>query len=158
MVESKESLQGKKQGRKKGRRREKRCPSSDRSVERRYALLNGSCRIQEQRESWQGFSNDSTAFVDVSKGTIRNLSERLIQGKNTEGDARRFASVPRLIKVGKEVFGAVRYGSRDSSYPIESKSVRIQGTTRYLVFENAFPLEKIFWQTSLMFRLIYSMH
>lgn len=112
MVESKESLQGKKQGRKKGRRREKRCPSSDRSVERRYALLNGSCRIQEQRESWQGFSNDSTAFVGVSKGTIRNLSERLIQGKNTEGDARRFASVPRLIKVGKEVFGAVRYDSR----------------------------------------------
>lgn len=78
-------------------------------------------------------------FVDVSKGTIRNLSERLIQGKNTEGNARRFASVPRLIKVEKEVFG----DSRDSSYPIESKSVRIQGTTRCLVFENAFPLENL---------------
>lgn len=80
-------------------------------------LLNGWCRVQGTKLS-NRFCLDSVFQRERSEE--RNLYERL-----TQGDAR---NIPRLIKVGKELFGVVRYDSRDSSRPIESKSVRIQGT------------------------------
>lgn len=96
------------------------CKERRKEVEKRVhpaILLNGWCRVQGTKFS-NRFCLDSVFQRERSEE--RNLYERL-----TQGDAR---NIPRLIKVGKELFGVVRYDSRDSSRPIESKSVRIQGT------------------------------